>query len=82
LGYPELPTHYQEAILLYSLEKRTTVDLYGYRLSPELIQRSKSFADIFNRYREDKQAAFNKLAKDYGDSYFFYYTYGVSGMKK
>lgn len=81
-AYPEIPQHYQEAILLYSLEKRKAVDLYGYRLNPELHQQFQKFTRVLKRYSKDKRMAFNKLAKDYGNSYLFYYTYGVSGMKK
>ncbi|MHC4157995.1 MAG: DUF6057 family protein, partial [Planctomycetota bacterium] len=81
-AYPEIPQHYQEAILLYTFEKRKAVDLYGYRLNPELHQQFQKFARLLKRYGKDNRVAFNKLAKDYGDTYLFYYTYGASGMKK
>jgi hypothetical protein len=35
-----------------------------------------------NRYGKDKRAAYNALAKDYSDSYFFYYVYGRQGTKR
>lgn len=80
--YSEIPRHYEEAILLYMFEKKKAVDLHGYRLSPESQRRFKKFFEVYNRYREDTQTAFDKLAKDYGGSYFFYYAYKRSGIKK
>jgi hypothetical protein len=82
LGYSEIPRHYEEAILVYNSLSEKSVNLRGRQLSPESHQRFEGFFETFNRYGGNNKAAFNELAKNYGDSYFFYYTYGVSGMKK
>ncbi len=82
LDYSEIPRHYEEAILVYTSVSKKLVNLRGRRLSPQSHQRFKGFLETFNRYGGNNQAAFSELAKNYGDSYFFYYTYGVSGMKK
>ena len=37
---------------------------------------------IIEKYGRDKQAAFKEMAKDYGDSFLFYYIYGFSGVKE
>jgi hypothetical protein len=80
--YLEIPRHYGEAILLYMFDRRKPVKLHSHRLSSELPQRFKGFLQVYNRYGEDKRAPFNELAKNYGNSYFFYYVYGESGMQK
>ena len=80
-NYSEIPRLYEEAIL-YSLSRGKSVDLHGRQVSPESRQRFAGFVNIYNRHGRNKQAAFNKLAKDYGNSCFFYYLYRRSGMKK
>ena len=81
--YPQIPRLYEEAILIYEYLRRKAVDLRGRRISLQSRQRFDSFNQIYlGRYRQNKQAAFNELAENYGDTYFFYYLYGLSGMKK
>ena len=81
--YPQIPRLYEEAILIYEYLGRKTVDLRGRRISLQSRQRFDSFNQIYlGRYRQNKQAAFNELAENYGDTYFFYYLYGLSGLKK
>jgi hypothetical protein len=82
LDYSEIPRHYEEAILMYIFLSKQSVNLHGRRLSPQSHLRFKGFVETFNYYGGNTQAAFDELAKNYGDSYFFYYTYGTSGTKK
>jgi len=80
--YPQLPQLYEEAILIYQSATDRRVDLKGRRISSESRQRFERINQTFDLYLGDKKAAANELAKYYGNSYFFYYTYGFSGMKK
>ena len=80
--YPKIPRLYEEAILIYQIATDRKVDLKGHQISLESRQRFERINQTFDRYMRNKQAAFDEMAKDYGNSYFFYYTYGVSGMKK
>jgi len=80
--YSQLPHHYEEAMLLYAAETKKAVDLHGYQITRETLQRYKGFAQVYQSYWKNKQAAMNELAKHYGDSYFFYYLYGFSGAQK
>jgi len=82
LDYSEIPRNYEEAILVYTSLSKKFVNLRGRRLSPQSHQRFKDFVETFNHYGGNTQAAFSELAKDYGDSYFFYKVYGISGVKK
>jgi len=80
--YPQIPQLYEEAILIYQSAMDRKVDLKGRQISLESRQRFERINQTFDLYLGDKKAAANELAKHYGDSYFFYYTYGFSGMKK
>ncbi len=80
--YVGIPRVYEEAILLHRFAGKK-VELGGREISQESQERFKRFCNVYyGQYRGNRRAAFNKLARDYGDSYFFYSLYGLSGMKK
>jgi hypothetical protein len=81
-GYRHLPRHYQEAILVYTGITREPVDLGSRTISNEIKERYKKFEGVCEAYRHDKVTAGRTLAVDFGRSYFFYYTFGVSGIGK
>ena len=80
--YPEIPRLYEEAMLLYIYHTKRTLDPYSRRISLESLQRFEGFKHVLSNHGGNKTAAFDGLAKYYGDSYFFYYLYGRSGIKK
>ena len=69
-------------MLIYVFSARKAIDLQGRQLSTESRARFDGFNQTLNRYGKDKRAAYNALAKDYSDSYFFYYVYGRQGTKR
>ena len=78
----KFPRLYEEAILIYVFSTRKPVNLFGRQISAESRQRFEGFNQVLNDYGKDKQAAFNKLTKDYWNSYLFYYVYGRPGTKQ
>ncbi len=82
LGYAELPTHYEEAALVYAYGTRKPLHLSGYQPSPQLRQRIEDFSRLLSSYGGDKQAASKELSKKFRNTYFFYYVYAPSGTKK
>lgn len=80
--YPEIPRHYEEAMLIYVYGTKKPVYLDGRQPDPDMRQQIEKFSRIFNRYSRNKRAAFRELAEDYGDSYFLYHLYGFSGVKR
>ena len=80
-GFSQFPRLYEEAILVYVYSVRKPVNLHGRQISTESRQRFAGFNQVLNDYGKNKQAAYNKLAKDYRNSYFFYYVYGRQGTK-
>jgi len=75
LGYPEMPRHYQEAILLHEKETVRPSDRAGYPISPDVLQ---ELAD-FSRAMQTTGGSAPALADEFGDTYLFYYTFGVTG---
>ncbi|MDI9433660.1 MAG: DUF6057 family protein, partial [Planctomycetota bacterium] len=82
LGYGAFPRHYEEAILVYAYATRQSVFLHGRQIQPQTRQRIEQFSQTFNRHNKDRQAALRELAAGYGDSYFFFNLYGLSGVKR
>jgi len=79
--YPQIPRHYEEAILTYIYLTKKTPDLKGRRISEKSQQRFSSYLQLATRYGGNQQAAFSPLAKNYSDTYYFYYVYSVSGLQ-
>ena len=81
--YSGIPRVYEEAILTYNWVKKKNFELPGREISVESRERFDDFVKIYlGRYGANKNAAYNELAENYGDSYFFYCSYGRSGLKK
>jgi hypothetical protein len=75
-GYPTLPRHYEEAILVYAATARTTVQLRGYAPRDPLRAQMERFVGVLRRHGGDQQAARAELARDHSDTYAFYNLYG------
>jgi hypothetical protein len=81
-GYPELPVHYQEAVLLQQAKTGAHVDLHGYAIDPAVESRFHAFMRIVSDYRARGNAAAcaAATAREYGNSYFYYCLFGTSGV--
>ncbi len=80
-GYETIPLHYEEALVMY-MGSGKKVNLNGRQIRPETIARSRKFISTYKRLGRDRQAAFNALAYDYGQSYFLYYMFRTSGVRR
>jgi hypothetical protein len=80
LGYERIPTHYQEAVIVYEGLTKEPVNLGDYIIDPEVRQRGKKLTRTFNMLMPDKKAAYDTLIKEFGGSYYFYFIFGVSGL--
>lgn len=81
LGYQRIPRCYEEAILIYIGMGNTKIDLKGWKLTPEIINRIKEIDRIFRLKGGiyDEQGVRSTLGADYADSYFLYYLFELSG---
>lgn len=80
-GATSLPRHYAEALAIYRARGGQPVPLGPFKLPKEIEERAREFLATFQQFRGDRALAMKTLAKDYGESYFYYYTFGVSGVK-
>jgi len=81
-GYKELPTHYEEAALIYIYGTRKPLNLSGYPLSPQKRRQIEDFSRLLSSYGRDKQAASKELAKKFRNTYFYYYKFASTGSNK
>ncbi len=79
LGYAAIPRSYEEAILLYESRTRKHVDLQGRAISSETRERFRGFYEALSSFHGDTAAARRAMAKDYGDTYFYYWTFTPAG---
>ena len=81
-GYTELPTHYEQAALIYAVTKKSPFFPSGYSPSPRVRRQFEEFNRILKAYGGNKQAAFNNLSRDLRNTYFFYNVYTPSGKNR
>ena len=72
-NYPQIPRHYEEAILSYIYLTKKMSDLEGRRINIKSLNRFREFLRVVEFYGNNRQAAFYKLVKYYSDTYYFYY---------
>jgi hypothetical protein len=77
-----IPRHYQEAVLIYTYGMRKKVDLGGRMLSPETIRQFTEFNRTFKETGYNKRLASQKLVRAFGQTYFYYYAFGISGITR
>ena len=80
--YRELPTHYEEAALIYIYGTGKSLNLSGYQANPQKRRQIEDFSRLINSYGRDKNAAFNEASKKFRNTYFFYYMYAPPGSNK
>ena len=83
LGYREVPTLYQEAMLIHygSQGRQVELDLAKLNISPETLQRYEAFVRAAGALESPNRLAVRDyLIRNFGTSYFFYYSYGQVGL--
>jgi hypothetical protein len=80
LGYQKIPTLYEEAILIHHGSRGQAINLAKFNISPETLQRYEMFMQIANAMQSsNRRAAFQRLIRDFGTSYFFYFAFARHG---
>ncbi len=79
LGYDEIPTLYEEAILIGYGARRERLDLNKLPVKRGTIERYKRFVQISDSTQaHNRQAVFQDLLREFGTSYFFYYRFTIA----
>ena len=78
LGYREIPTLYEEAILISYGARRQRLDLNEIPVNRQTLERYKRFVKLSDSMRPDnRETAYPQLLQEFGTSYFFYYRFTV-----
>ena len=73
LGYQEVPTLYEEAMLIYYGSRRQKLNLNELNIKRETIERYKRFVQLCNSMQQNPQVVLQRLIGEFGTTYFFYY---------
>ncbi|MBL7044948.1 MAG: hypothetical protein ISR77_40350, partial [Pirellulaceae bacterium] len=77
-GCHEIPRHYEEAILIHTDVTGQEVPLGERRITPQTIERFNDFVNRCRPRQNQGQVDMVALARDFGDSYWFYFVFGRS----
>jgi len=90
-GYEKIPRHYQEAIVIHTGKTKERIALHGWQIDPETTKKSIQFRTNLKLKRvynltnpklnggNKLAAAVMDLAPDFGNTYFFYYAFNITG---
>jgi hypothetical protein len=74
LGYQDVPTLYEEAMLIYYGSRGQKLNLKELNIKRETIERYKRFVQLCNSMKtQNQQVVLQRLMGEFGTSYFFYY---------
>jgi len=79
-SYPHMPRHYEEALALHAFAGGTTPELGNRTVRWETLSRLGEFNAILKRFGNDTAGAREAAAPEFGDSYFFYFKFGIPGV--
>ena len=79
-SYPKVPCHFQEAMAICAYARGGQPPIPGCTIDPEVVRRLEVFSQIVSRATSREGAIRSALAAGFGDSYFFYFTFHVSGL--
>jgi len=79
LGYQEIPTLYEEAMLIHQGMSGQKPDLGILKIKPGTMERYNRFVRVYNSMQPlNRQAVLQQLIREFGTSYFFYYRFTIS----
>jgi len=79
LGYQEIPSLYEEAMLIYQGMYGRKPDLGEFKIKSGTIERYNRFVRIYNSIQpQNRQVVLQQLIREFGTSYFFYYRFTIS----
>lgn len=74
LGYQDVPTLYEEAMLIYYGSRGQKLNLNELKIKSQTIERYKRFVQLCNSMQtQSRQAVLQRMMGEFGTSYFFFY---------
>jgi len=81
-NYTAVPRHFEEALFIYKLQHREIADKEDIPMSNATILRGRKFFSIVQTYGRNINMVKKQINAEFGDSYFFYYIFNYSGVKR
>ncbi len=73
MGYKQIPINVEEAVVAYSLlSLKKYPEFDGFTVNPQTVIRFNEYYRIFQQNQSSKEMAQRALAKDFGDSFWYY----------
>lgn len=79
-GYEEIPRHYEEAILLHLGKTRKRLNSHGWKIDPKTYRTGDQFMAALKSNPIGRPASARNLAPQFGNTYFYYYMFNLSGV--
>lgn len=80
LGYEEMPLSYEEALLIYVNAGGKVAGADDFAPKPVNITQAKTFYQTLRKFNNNKPLAQKNMATEFGNSYFYYYAFKISGI--
>ncbi|HJZ41450.1 MAG TPA: DUF6057 family protein [Bacteroidales bacterium] len=81
LGYEKIPTHYEEALVLYQGLTKNNIVPAGFQISNTTRERFRNYAHIFAASRNNMDKAAHALSVDFGNTFWFYMQFASEGSQ-
>jgi len=78
-GYKKVPRHYEEAILLHLGKTRERLQSHGWKIDPQTYKRGDQFMAALKLNPPGRPSSARNLARNFGNTYFYYYIFSQSG---
>jgi len=79
-SYKRIPRHYQEAILVHIGLTGKTTGVPWDKMDRKISRRYEEFCELRRKTVDDKDLVRQCIAAGFGDTFFFYFAHGVSGL--
>lgn len=78
-GYEKVPRHFGEAILLHLGKTREPLKSHGWKIDPQTYKTGDQFMAALKSNPPDRPSSARNLARNFGNTYFYYYIFSQSG---
>ncbi len=82
LGYEKLPRYYEQALVIHIGSSKTHDVPKKWLPSEAAWKKAREFDKVYLKYEKNKPLAMKMLAAEYGDSYYYYYIFQMTGTAK
>ena len=78
-GYEKVPRHFEEAILLHLGKTRERLNSHGWKIDPKTYRTGDQFMAALQSNPVGSPSSARNMAPQFGNTYFYYYMFNLSG---